>query len=71
MGRKWWIIVELMDFGKFSSVECMRDGGGEKKYQTESERGKMEVVRCLCKVMNVFPLRIVGRKSLNGVSLQL
>lgn len=44
---------------------------GGKKYQTESERGKMEVVRCLCKVMNVFPLRIVGRKSLNGVSLQL
>lgn len=44
---------------------------GGKKYQTESERGKMEVVRCLCKAMNVFPLRIVGRKSLNGVSLQL
>lgn len=38
MGRKWWIIVELMDFGKFSSV-C---GAGEKniKRKVSVERWK-------------------------------
>lgn len=40
MGRKWWIIVELMDFGKFSSVAVW--GAGEKniKRKVSVERWK-------------------------------